>query len=302
MTAAGESFAFTPFPFFGVSGAGNDFVALPEPPRSPTTAEVRAWCRRGLSLGADGVFALRRAPDAAGAPPRVVMEHWNADGSAADLCLNGTRCAARLAFELGWTQGEGEGEVEIVTGAGPVRARVAGPDRIRLDLPLLPGAAETVSAEVDGAVIHGTRLVVGVPHLVIHWPQGLAEAPVEALGKALVHHPAAGPAGANVDFLYVADRHHLELRTYERGVYAETLACGTGVMAAVAVAVAAGEAELPISVLTRGGFVLDVEGELDGHHVKRWSLTGDARLVARGELLAGAETLPVEPSWSSPDR
>ncbi|MCB1055726.1 MAG: diaminopimelate epimerase, partial [Acidobacteria bacterium] len=227
----GEPFAFFPFSFFRVSGAGNDFIALPEPPRSPTAGEVRAWCRRGVSLGADGVFALRRETGTSTARPRVVMEHWNADGSKADLCLNGTRCAARLAMALGWA----ESEVEVRTGAGPVDARAAGPDRILLDLPLLPGPIESVRTEIDGEEISGSLLVVGVPHLVLPWVDDLDDAPVERLGRALVHHPVAGPAGANIDFLRVTDRHHLELRTYERGVYAETLACGTGVMAAAAV-------------------------------------------------------------------
>ena len=87
--------------FYKVSGSGNDFIALIAPPAAPTPDEIRAWCRRGVSLGADGLFTLRR--DGADA----VMDYWNADGTAAGLCLNGTRCAARLAFELGWAGGAG---------------------------------------------------------------------------------------------------------------------------------------------------------------------------------------------------
>ena len=74
--------------FFRLSGSGNDFLALVEPRREPTAGEIRAWCRRGLSLGADGLFVLRRSGGGAR------MDHFNADGGRADLCINGTRCAA----------------------------------------------------------------------------------------------------------------------------------------------------------------------------------------------------------------
>jgi len=86
--------------FFRLSGGGNDFLALVEPIDEPTPDQVRAWCHRGLSLGADGLFLLHRSPDGAR------MRHFNADGSLAELCLNGTRCAVRLARHLGWTDNE----------------------------------------------------------------------------------------------------------------------------------------------------------------------------------------------------
>jgi diaminopimelate epimerase len=81
--------------YWRLSGAGNDFLALIEPPDEPSPAEIAAWCRRGSSLGADGVFVIWREP--AG---HVRMDHYNADGGVAELCVNGTRCAARLAFDL----------------------------------------------------------------------------------------------------------------------------------------------------------------------------------------------------------
>ena len=86
-------------PFFKLSGCGNDFIALVEPEAPPQASAIRAWCRRGLSLGADGVFTLRRTR-----PETVEMRYWNSDGGAAALCLNGTRCAAQLAFHLGWVR------------------------------------------------------------------------------------------------------------------------------------------------------------------------------------------------------
>lgn len=97
---------------FRLSGGGNDFLALAEPRTAPDERQIRSWCRRGLSLGADGLFVLRRQGT------DVAMDYFNADGRIAELCLNGTRCAARLARHLGWC----ESEVRLITGAGPVRA------------------------------------------------------------------------------------------------------------------------------------------------------------------------------------
>src|SRR3954454_12501271 len=112
--------------FYKLSGSGNDFLALAEPAETPDPETIRAWCRRGVSLGGDGLFLLRR--EAAG----VVMDYFNADGYPADLCLNGTRCAAQLAFHLGWA----EGTVRLRTGAGEVAARRLDGSRVAVDLPV----------------------------------------------------------------------------------------------------------------------------------------------------------------------
>ena len=111
--------------FFKVSGSGNDFLALAEPFKTPPPETIRAWCRRGVSVGGDGLFVLRRAEGG------VTMEYFNADGFPADLCLNGTRCAAQLAFHLQWAQET----VLIRTGAGNVSARQLDDSRVAVDLP-----------------------------------------------------------------------------------------------------------------------------------------------------------------------
>ncbi|HEV7786777.1 MAG TPA: diaminopimelate epimerase, partial [Thermoanaerobaculia bacterium] len=88
--------------FYKLSGSGNDFLALAEPWETPSAERIRAWCRRGVSIGADGLFVLRRAGGGETGGAGATMDYFNADGLAADLCLNGTRCAAQLAFHLGW--------------------------------------------------------------------------------------------------------------------------------------------------------------------------------------------------------
>lgn len=283
-------------PFLRVSGAGNDFLALAEPAAEPTAAEIRAWCRRGVSLGADGVFVLRRrgeggAAGRAGAAPLVVdMAYYNADGGGADLCLNGTRCAAQVAFHLGWA----EDEVEIVTGAGPVAARRVDAATVAVELPR-PGVGEEVEVEAADETVRGTYLVAGVPHLIVDWPAGLAAAPLARLGPPLRRHPRF-PTGANVSFVHAPAAGRLEIRTWERGVEGETLACGTGVLAAVAAGLARGRLSLPVSVLTAGGFTLTVDASPAS--TDRWTLAGDARILAEGHLLPGATELPSPPRWS----
>jgi diaminopimelate epimerase len=273
-----------------VSGGGNDFLALLEPERDPTPAEIAAWCARGLSLGADGVFALRRLGD-----ERVAMTYWNADGREAALCINGTRCAGRLALANGW----GGERLVIETGAGPLRARAAGTTAVALELPApdsLPRRQQigTLSGEVSGWFVSP-----GVPHFVVPWPRSLGDCPVATLGAELRRHPEFGPAGTNVDFARFSNRHRIEIRSFERGVEAETLACGTGVLAAVAVGLMLDQLALPVRALTRGGFELEVAGDTVDSVPSRWSLAGDARIL--GEIELGPEASlppPPPPAWS----
>jgi diaminopimelate epimerase len=272
--------------FYKVSGSGNDFVAMAEPETVPSPETIRAWCRRGVSLGADGVFLLRRSPQG------VAMDYYNSDGYPADLCLNGTRCAAQLAFHLGWA----EDAVIVETGSGPVAARRLDTARVTLELPA-PETPSAMTVEVDGIHPAGYRLRVGVPHFVLPWPESLEQAPVESLGREIRYHPAFGEAGANVNFARYPDRRRMEIRTYERGVEAETLSCGSGILASVAVGVHLGRIELPVRVSVQGGFELEVASETAAD-APRWLLTGDARVVARGTLLEGAEASPPAPAWT----
>jgi len=273
--------------FFKLSGGGNDFLALAESDTPPPPERIRAWCRRGVSLGADGLFILRRLP--AG----VEMDYFNADGYPADLCLNGTRCAAQLAFHLGWETGT----VDVRTGAGLVAARRIDAERIRLALPAPPAPA-ALSVTVDGTTCAGHRVQVGVPHFVLQW-EDLERAPVQVLGAALRRHAVFAPGGTNVNFVRYPNRHQMEIRTFERGVENETLACGSGVLAGTAVGLALGHLEMPVRVLTRGGFELAVDTDpADGQETGRWSLGGDARVVAEGTLLPSAAVEPAPPAWS----
>ncbi len=298
--------------FYKLSGSGNDFLALVEPDAVPTAVEIRAWCRRGISLGADGLFVIRRAPGSesgleSGRGAEIEMTYWNADGHPADLCLNGTRCAARLAFELGWATSlppsTPSAPLAIRTDAGTWTARLLPGSRIALDLPYPATAPRAILLEAPGAPREGWSITVGVPHLVLLWPESLSTVPIATLGPPLRRHPALGAPGANVDFIRfpdLGDRHRMEIRTFERGVEGETLSCGTGVLASAAVGLALGLGRLPLTVSTQSGFELEVstDSEPDGP-LDRWSLSGDARIVASGEILPEASASPLAPSWQT---
>jgi diaminopimelate epimerase len=266
---------------YRLSGAGNDFLALVEPAASPTPEQMRAWCRRGVSLGADGVFVLRRDGDAIG------MDYFNADGGVAELCVNATRCAVRLAHRLGWTAGA----TRLRTPAGEVRGRLLADGEVEVEVPLPAGPPQPVTIAAGELALRGWYLTVGVPHAVIPWPGELADCDLARLGPPVRHH-GAFPAGANANFVRYDGEHEVQIRTWERGVEAETLACGTGVLAAAAVGVAALQLGLPVTARTRGGFTLVVDGEVTEGIVRRWSLRGDARLLARAEVFAAAEEQP----------
>lgn len=275
-----------------LSGAGNDFLALVEPEAIPAPEVIVAWCRRGLSVGADGLFVLDRQADV------VNMRYWNADGGRADLCLNGSRCAAQLAFHLGWGQDD---RLTLETAAGALAARRLDDCGVTVALPDLIGEAMRRAVTVDDGgrqhAFDAWSLSVGVPHLVVPWSTSVADVPIDRLGPKLRSHPDLGPDGANVDFVRFGDDDTFELRTFERGVEGETLACGTGVVASAAVGVARGRLRLPVTARTAGGFRLVVEGEARSGRIREAGLGGDARILGRIRLFPAATRLPAPVRW-----
>jgi diaminopimelate epimerase len=261
-------------PFTKMSGAGNDFVVLDESVwetvRGDRAAWVRGVCRRGVSVGADGVLVVGR--DGA---DRVRVAFYNPDGGAA-FCGNGSRCAARYAA----TRGAAPSEMTLATAVGDVPARVLG-DVVRLTLPpprdlgevVLPSAAET---------FRGRRVMAGVPHLVIP-VVGLASYPLERVGPALRRHPQLGPSGANVDLVETDERGRVHVRTWERGVENETLSCGTGAVAVAMAARLSGAPEMVV-VVPRSGLTLAVTISGEPEQPTSASLEGDARFVFDGVL------------------
>lgn len=215
--------------FTKMQGLGNDFVVLED--TDPSAALVRELCDRRWGVGADGVLVVDRRP---------TMRYWNADGSPAAMCGNGLRCVARYAVDRGWAPLEEWFSVE--TPVGPRRAMV-GDSEVTVEIGKVT-IAGTVT--IDGRVYHEAS--VGNPHAVtlVDDPDRVA---VGEVGP-VVENDIAFPAGTNVEFVARVAPNRLRLRVWERGV-GETLACGSGMV--VAAAVAAGMDGEPVEVVVRGG-------------------------------------------------
>jgi diaminopimelate epimerase len=268
-----------------MAGGGNDFLLFEADGRGLTEADARRislLCRRGLSVGADGALFLSGGDDG-----RVHLDYYNADGGLASFCANGTRCAARYAVTRRLVA---DADVVLETGWGHIAARVDG-ETVTLALrdvlapsePISLGLEDPQRYSTEGLPPTGIPIHVGVPHLVVFVRGDLAALPIERVGPPLRRHPLL-PEGANVNFVRVAAPDRLEVRTWERGVEAETLSCGSGVVASALVASQRGHVELPVACATRGGVVLTVNGRLEKDVFTGISLTGDAREVYRAEL------------------
>lgn len=267
--------------FYKMSGSGNDFVMLDG--RQTTPAEwpaerIRDVCDRRDGVGADGLVVL--TPEG---PTTVRMTFWNCDGSPANMCGNAALCSTWLAAHLGMAPASG---MTLATGAGPFPTRCAGPGEMaELNLPDFD-----VPALVSGmALAPGERwirkAVVGVEHLVT-WVEDLEGFDLPSRGREQRFHSAIAPLGANANFVAgpTTPGGPWRVRTYERGVEGETLACGTGTVAAAVALAATGEATLPLTLLSRSGRELSVRASIEAGRASNVWLRGEARLIYTGTL------------------
>jgi diaminopimelate epimerase len=263
--------------FVKMSGSGNDFIIVDHRAggldEARLTDFVAGVCRRRLSVGADGVILIE--PSAAG---DFRWRFFNADGSAAAMCGNGARCAARFAH----AQGICGTEMRFETGAGLIRAQVNGarvrigltdPQGLRLEVPLAVRGAELLAGLVD----------TGVPHAVV-CVADLEAVDVAALGREIRFHPYFAPGGVNANFICREPAGGIAIRTYERGVEGETLACGTGAAAAALVAAGRFGLDSPVAVRTRGGDTLTVFFRRQAGGFREVRQEGEARFVYSGVL------------------
>ena len=271
--------------FFKMSGSGNDFVFIDARVDGPgELAEprmVQRVCARGTGIGADGVVFLLQ-PEAGD----VRMRYLNADGSLAAMCGNATLCTTRLASELGIMN---DPELLIDTDSGVVSARIR--DGLpEIDLPVVTEIHSAFDTPLESGERRIGFAMVGVPHLVILCDD-VESAPVAERGRTLRHHRQL-PHGANVNFVSPREGGFWAIRTYERGVEAETLACGTGAVATAVLLATWGLSRDHAQLLTRSGNSLRVR--LDPHPPSGFqpSLAGEGRVVFVGEIaeLAGLGT------------
>lgn len=272
-----------PIAFEKMSGTGNDFIVVDNREgliASKDQAELaKKLCRRKFSLGADGLILLRNTDEA-----DFAWDFYNADGSVAEMCGNGARCAARFAYRHGF----GEKKMRLKTLAGIIETEICDPQEVvkvrltkpfdfRLDLSLSLGDVEYPVAFVN----------TGVPHAVIFVDQ--QDIPVKKWGRKVRFHQLFEPQGTNATFVLVTGKNSLKARSYERGVEDETMACGTGAVAAALFASLFKGMDAPVAVETSGGDILTIHFDLeDGPVADNVYLEGPTRIICSGDLTAEA--------------
>ena len=282
-------------PFVKMSGSGNDFILLDARVAAAiddVRAFTRAVCHRRLSLGADGVVVIdphepqldlhgNELPDAV----HFTWRYLNADGSDGEMCGNGAMCGARYAVQLGFAPDQ----CRFQTPSGIVEAMVDDESgEVTLMMPDTgPVAAPvTVLTTIGPLELHPVR--VGVPHVVAIVPDADAIEHLDAIGRAIRRDPHFEPDGTNVNVISPLAPSSWRMRTYERGVEAETLACGTGAIATGVVTAHLGRSSAPVSIRTSGGRDLQVSFKLEGDAGRNVRLTGHTAIIAQGVLLEDA--------------
>ena len=266
--------------FYKMTGSGNDFVVLDGREHDPAgwpAERIRSVCDRRRGVGADGIVHLGLLPDGA-----IRMVYYNADGSHAEMCGNAALCSTRLAVRLGIANPD---RIRLATDAGMLESRCVGPESMaELKFPSadVPQVVAIPLLTGERQAFQGT---VGVPHTIIV-VDDLARVDVETRGRELRHAPEFGPAGSNINFVGSTgnDATPWALRTYERGVEAETLACGTGTIAAALALGGVRLAELPVRIRSRSGSIYSVSGSLGADTATDIWLCGEGRLVFTGEF------------------
>ncbi|MFP7753920.1 diaminopimelate epimerase [Thermodesulfobacteriota bacterium B35] len=267
-----------PLPFVKMSGTGNDFIIIDH--RRPRIAGegmqefARLVCRRRFSVGADGLILIENSDTA-----DFRWRFFNADGSVAEMCGNGARCAARFAY----MHGIAPARMRFETLAGVIEAGVAGLD-VSVKMTRPAGFRMEQKVEVDGTTVILHCVDTGVPHAVV-FVEDIDGTDVCGLGSRIRHHQAFMPAGTNVNFVRQQEDGAFKVRTYERGVEDETRACGTGAVASALVAAILGRADSPVEIVTSGGDRLTIFFDLaEGPAADNVFLKGPAHVVYRGEL------------------
>ncbi|MFV2082079.1 MAG: diaminopimelate epimerase [bacterium] len=267
-------------PFAKMSGTGNDFILIDNREGLIGDDEMVDFtvgvCRRSRSVGADGVILIQDDIEF-----DFSWKFFNSDGSEAEMCGNGSRCAARFAI----IKGIAPASMTFRTLAGPIRADVNG-SMVRVQLTPPFDLNEAVELKLsDGTEITVGYVNTGVPHTVIITPDGgLSDALVQKLGREIRTHLQFSPAGTNVNFAEVVGKETVRLRTYERGVEAETLACGTGAVAAAIICTLRGLVKPPVTIITRSEEQLKVFIDPADPMVEDVFMEGEALLVYEGKL------------------
>jgi len=265
-----------------MTGSGNDFVMLDARVTTPaewSAADMQAVCARGTGIGADGVVFV--GPGSG--PGSARMIYYNADGSHAAMCGNAALCSTTLAAHLGVGGPDG---MDLETDAGTYRSRASAPGRAELHLSPVGPPVTVPHLELAPGERHAALGRVGVPHLVVV-VDDVDQIDLMGRGRALRFDAALAPEGANINFVSAdgPGESVWRMRTYERGVEGETLACGTGAVAASCAIELWGLGRLPLDIQSRSGRLLTIRASKtqSGNYDDVW-LVGEGRMVFRGVI------------------
>jgi len=267
--------------FTKMVGAGNDFVVidnglnLASQKFKDFSKIAKKICDRKTGIGSDGTLVLEKSKRA-----DLRMRIFNADGSEAEMCGNGLRCAILYSK----THRRTGKRIKVETKAGIYEGDVTARDRVRVKMEdprdLRPGFL----IDVSGRKIEANFINTGVPHTVV-FVEGLDNIDVEMLGSKIRRHNEFKPKGSNANFVEIQDSENIKIRTYERGVEGETLACGTGsVASAIISSLKAKGSRFKINVHTRGG-ILKVEFQKSGSKIRNVYLEGETKEVFTGQVI-----------------
>ena len=257
--------------FVKMTGAGNDFIIVDN--RFRKIEDRRAFgieaCNRKMSVGADGVAFIEKPVNKGSA---FMMRLINADGSEADMCGNAVRCIAYLAFR----KGIAGRHLSVDTPSGIKHIDVVGPDNVTVNMGLPSDLRLNFALKTRDKRYTACHVNTGVPHAIVF--DGAAD--VNTTGREIRFHKSFGKKGANANFLKVLGKKRLQVRTYERGVEGETLACGTGATAAALISNMLGKTEFPTTVVTSGGELLRIDMDKNGCLF----MSGGVKLICDGIL------------------
>jgi diaminopimelate epimerase len=259
-----------------MNGAGNDFVMVDNRSGLVRLApeQITRICDRHRGIGADGILLLENPRN--GADFR--MRYYNRDGGEAEMCGNGARCFARFAKKVADTKDE----IRFETPAGIIGARLHG-DLVTLAMSDPKHLQLSLELVIDGEKELVHFINSGVPHAVVSVAK-VDEVDVRRRGQAIRYHEKFLPQGANANFIQKSGTKEIAVRTYERGVEDETLACGTGVVASALVFAVTERVNGPISVIVRSGSELSVDFKRDDEQFRDVKLTGPAEFVFEGTI------------------
>ncbi len=264
-------------PFYKMSGCGNDFIIIDNRTSIWDTLMnpdfVKTVCKRKTSVGADGMIFILSSEKT-----DFAWRFYNSDGSRAEMCGNGARCAALYAF----LNNIAPEKLSFETEAGIINAEIKG-KQVRVQLKGADYIQSNINLVIDRKNYSLYFLNTGVPHVVC-FMENVDTFPVKDIGSQIRFHDRFKPAGTNVNFVEIMPDITLSIRTYERGVEDETLACGTGAVAAALVAVATGKSLSPVQVKTKSSEIITVITEYSSAPFKKVFMEGGVRVVCEAHL------------------